>query len=196
VYYYDDNGRRRRRAHGSGSVSSTHVERRSETRSSASIADPYITLGLGLGGLESSVLDDDTMSGTDFNLGIGAKGDLFSGEFGGHYGGYSPLDPDRDVSLFGVTGDFRLQPRLGIFEPYALIGMGVHGLSDTEADLNSVGASLRLGLGADVRIDDFGISARYLHSAYAFDDTGNGRTADSEYSASSDQFGINLLMYF
>jgi len=53
-----------------------------------------------------------------------------------------------------------------------------------------------LGLGADIRIDNVGISARYLHSAYGFDDTGNGRTVDSEYSAASDQFGLNLLMYF
>jgi len=101
------------------------------------VADPYITLGVGLGGLNASALDDGTMSGADFNLGLGVKGTLFSGELGGHYGGYTPDDPDRDVSMFGITGDFRLQPRLGIFEPYALIGVGVHGRSDSDAAVSS-----------------------------------------------------------
>jgi hypothetical protein len=196
-YYYDDQGRRRRHSHG---TSSTHVETRSETRSSTrsstTVADPYVTLGAGLGGLEASALDDGVMSGTDFNLGLGVKGTLLSGELGIHGGGYSPADPNRDVSMFGLSGDFRLQPRLGIFEPYALIGAGVHSLSDSEVELNSSGASLRLGLGLDVRVDDIGVSARYLYSGYSFDDTGNGRTADSDYNASSEQFGINLLMYF
>lgn len=193
--YYEERRTTRRRRSTGGSASG-HVHERTEARDTEPVADPYFTLGLGAAGLDAAVLDDGTMSGTDFNLGLGAKTDIVSAEVGLHVAGYEPVDPDRDISMYGLTGDVRLQPRLGFFEPYALLGVGVHGLADSETDFASVGPSLRLGLGADVRIDDFGLSARYLYSAYGFDDTGNGRTLDGGYEAESSQLGLNVLFYF
>ncbi|MFP4600864.1 MAG: hypothetical protein ACLFVJ_21620, partial [Persicimonas sp.] len=202
--YYDDGyaddgrrrTRRRRSGGGGGSTASGNVNRRSNARSSSPVADPYVTLGVGVNGLEATDIGTETTTGTDFNLGVGSKGPLFSGEVGIHGGSYEPAT-DRDMSLFGLSGDFRLQPRFGKFEPYGLIGVGGHGLSDADAEFNAIGASLRLGLGADVRFDNLGVSARYLHSRYAFDDSGNNRTGDEGgFNATSDQFGVNVQFYF
>jgi hypothetical protein len=193
-YYEGDTYVSSTTTHTSGSVSG-RVEEQGEIRGSSVVADPYITLGVGLAGLNAGELVGNTISGTDFNLGLGVKGSLISGEFGAHYGGYAPEDSEREISLFGASIDMRLQPRLGIFEPYALIGAGLHGLSDSSTEFSSTGASLRLGLGADIRLDEYGISARYLHSIYAFDDP-NFVYVDGELNATNDQFGVNLLMYF
>ncbi len=192
---YGNDYRRHHRRTGVGSTASGSVQQQASPQTGGSIGDPYVTLGVGLAGLNAAELDSQTMSGTDFNLGVGTKGQLFSGELGIQGGGYQPTATQRSVSLYGLSGDFRLQPRLGMFEPYALIGVGVHGLSDSNAEFASVGASLRLGLGADIRVQDVGFSARYLHSAYSFDDP-NASNADGTFSATNDQFGVNLLIYF
>ena len=160
------------------------------------IADPYVTLGLGMAGLSADEVGTESATGADFNLGIGVKGWIASGEFGLHYGAYEPETSNNDLSLYGGSLDIRLQPRISFFEPYALVGAGLHGLSDSAVEDTSVGASLRLGLGADLRIgEDFGVSARYLHSRFAFDDP-NLVTSDGGFGATSNQFGVNLLMYF
>lgn len=113
-------------------------------------------------------------------------------ELGLNGGGYN-YNPDvigLNMWTMGMSADFKVQPRLGMIEPYAIAGAGGYALVDNIGNNDGVGASLRLGLGADLRINNFALSARYLHSRYAFD----GGPVDG--SSVSNSLGLNFSFYF
>lgn len=171
--------------------------RRVDYDESPSTIDAYFTLGLGMSGFASGQIADSALSGMDWNLGLGIKGELFGGELGVHGGAYSlGSDPGQDskidFTIVGVSLDLKLQPAFSFFEPYALIGFGGYGFQDGEMQETAGGGAIRLGAGADFRFNDFSIGARYLYTAYALSNNSSYR----DLSVQTESLGINASFYF
>lgn len=161
------------------------------------VLDGYFTLGLSTSGFAAGQIVDGALSGLEYNIGLGAKGDLFGGELGLHGGVYTLGSADGesdqiDFSIFGLSFDLKLQPSLGVFEPYALVGVGGYIFQDGVMQESAGGGAIRLGAGADFRFDNFAIGARYLFTGYAF----SNASLYHDLTAQTESLGINASFYF
>ena len=173
----------------------TSSSTRTSSKSKSNI-DVYFTGGLGTSGFSSTTISDEALPGLGYNLGLGVKGKLLGVELGFDGGGYT-FDPEAggtDLAYSGLFADLKLQPALDIFEPFAFVGVGGYLLADDILKENTEGGALRAGVGANIRIDDFAIGARYTYMAFSFrDDTG---VYGGDFGGASESVGINLSVYF
>ena len=157
--------------------------------------DGYIRGGIGIQALAAPAIADEALPGIGYEVAIGAKGKLFGAELGLNGGGYT-LDSDAEGSelqTLGLSLDFKIQPKIKMFEPFAMIGVGGYYLGDKVLDEAAGAGALRLGFGADIRFDNIAVGARYIWSAYEF-------TNDQSYvdgvGANTEMIGANLAFYF
>jgi hypothetical protein len=183
--------------HRSSRAAATTTSRGTAARSNnESSIEAYITGGLGYSGFDASAITDEALPGVGYNIALGVKGEYIGFEFGFNGSGHT-FDPEAgstDLAVLGLSGDLKLQPSFGFFEPYAFAGLGGYSLQDGVINEASAGAAIRLGLGADFRFDDAALGVRYLHSQFGFtDDSG---IYGGDFGASSETLGINLSFYF
>lgn len=182
--------------HTSSHSENTHYNEPASPRSpAASPLDGYLTVGLGVGGFDANQLFTSALPGNEFNLGLGFRGKVLGFELGFHGGGYT-LNPDvsgTDIAVMGLSTDLKLQPRLGIFEPYAMVGVGGYHFQDAHLQETAAGGALRLGGGLDLRFNSFGLGLRYLYNVYGF---GNDLSFSDGLSARSESLGLNATFYF
>lgn len=182
--------------HTSTSDTRDHYNAPASPRSpSSSPLDGYLTLGLGMGGFDANQISDSALPGNEFNLGLGVRGELLGFELGFHAGGYT-FDPNvsgTDIAVMGLSGDLKLQPSLGIFEPYVMAGLGGYHFQDAFLQETAVGGAVRLGGGLDLRFNSFGVGLRYLYNVYGF---GNDLSFSEGLSARSESLGLNASFYF
>lgn len=187
----------------SSSRTTHHHHRRSEARASSSSSsksksniDVYLTGGLGTSGFSSTTISDEALPGLGYNIALGLKGKWIGAELGFDGGGYT-FDPEEggtDLAYSGLFADLKLQPTLDIFEPYAFVGVGGYLLADDIVKENTSGGALRAGVGANLRIDDFGIGVKYTYMAFSFrDDSG---IYGGDFGGQSESVGVNLSLYF
>lgn len=153
-----------------------------------------MTVGAGASGLAAPEISAIALPGNDFNLGLGAVNQLFGLELGFHSGLFT-FNPDAirlDVVLLGVSTDLKLQPSLGIFEPFVSAGIGAYNLHDTFLAESALGGSGRLAAGIDVRIAKFALSLRYQRNFYHFF---NERSYYDGLDAQTESVGLNLSFY-
>lgn len=151
-----------------------------------------------MGALAAENIAQPTAAGGDLNLGFGLRGDLVGVEFGagGARYGLTSEFTGHHATMMTMSTDMKLQPSLGMLEPYVLGGLGGHVMfagNDEPATDAAVGGSLRLGLGVDFRFDNFALSARYLHSRYGFLQVPDTAVPPG---AASDSLGVNATFYF
>ncbi|TXC75880.1 porin family protein [Bradymonadales bacterium TMQ1] len=178
-----------------GDTRSHYNEPASPRSPSASPLDGYLTLGLGVGGFDANQLSESALPGNEFNLGLGVRGELLGFELGFHAGGYS-FDPGvsgTNIAVMGLSGDLKLQPSLGIFEPYVMAGLGGYHYQDAILQETALGGAVRLGGGLDLRFNSFGLGLRYLYNVYGF---GNDLSFSDGLSARSESLGLNASFYF
>lgn len=151
----------------------------------------YVNGGLGLNTLRISEVSEGSLSGTNYRVAVGGKGDLFGLELGVD-GGSFRFDDGTTLSMVGANVDGKLQPKMGILEPYLFIGLGGYQLTDNVFNEDAGSAALRAGIGADVRINNVGIGAKYTWAAYDFQN-------DQSYEnigATTQTLSGNLSFYF
>jgi len=166
------------------------------TQSSGSNVDIYITGGLGISGFESTTISDQALPGVGWGVAVGGKGKLLGFELGLDGGGFTFDEESNqtDLAYFGLYGDLRLQPSFGILEPFVSAGLAGYSLQDGVLQEASGGAAFRLGLGANIRFDDFAIGGKYLYTGMAFaDDSG---IYGGDFSAKSESVTANVTFYF
>lgn len=159
------------------------------------IRDTYITFGLGLSGMASPAITDAALPGTDFNVGLGVSGELLGFEVAFHGAGYT-FDAGQagiDFALLGASGDLKVQPSLGIFRPYASVGMGAYHVQDVFLSETAVGGSLRFGVGLDLRFDQIAVSGRYQRGFYGITNT---ESFSEGIGAQMETLGLNLSVFF
>lgn len=137
------------------------------------------------------------MPGIGWNVAAGAKGKLFGLELSLNGGGYT-LEPGSiptDIGLWGLSGDFRFQPKFGIVEPFATVGLGGYMLHDAVIREVSGGLGVRAGVGADLRFDAVAIRLGYQFGLHAFesDDDAYGPGA---FGARTEALSAGLVVYF
>ncbi|RAL22200.1 hypothetical protein DL240_10110 [Lujinxingia litoralis] len=157
--------------------------------------DGYLTLGLGAGGFDAPRILNSALPGSEFNLGLGVRGDLLGFELGFHGGGYK-FDrhaAELDIAVMGLSGDLKLQPKLGILEPYVMAGLGGYLFQDAHLQESAVGGAVRLGGGLDLRFNSFGVGLRYLYNIYGF---GNDLSFADGLRARSESIGLNATFFF
>lgn len=184
--------------HSSHSHTSSHT--RSSTRSGRThgraTIDPYVTGGLGISGFAADAIVDKALPGIGYNLAVGAKGKLLGAELGLNGGGYT-LDPGNastDIGLIGLSGDLKVQPSIGIFEPFAYLGVGGYALHDGVINEASGGIGVRAGLGADFRFDKVALRAQYQFGLYGMGNESGAYGGD--FGAKTETLGASLVVYF
>ena len=158
---------------------------------------PYLMGSVGVSGMVADQIADLPLPGIDYNLGLGMKSGMLAAELGFNMAGYR-LDPAAEASnftLYGLTADAKLQPSLGMFEPYIAAGLGGHAFQDHILGAGAVGGSLRLGAGADLRFGDVALNLGYTYSHYVLDG-GNSGPYDDLLSAQIETVGLGLKLYF
>jgi hypothetical protein len=167
--------------------------------SSKSVAQAYITAGMGLSALAAPQIADGALPGIDFNLGLGGRSEWLAMEMGFGMGGYR-LDPNQsasDIVLLGTTLDLKLQPSiLGVIEPYVMAGIGGHYMSDSVVDTSTIGGSVRLGAGLDLRFEDLALTMRYTFSQQAWAEDSLRAYGKGATSAQTESIGVGLTLYF
>ncbi|MFU8806922.1 MAG: hypothetical protein ACNA8W_24150, partial [Bradymonadaceae bacterium] len=110
-------------------------------------------------------------------------------------GGYKfdPAARGIDLSVMGLSGDLKLQPSIGFFEPFIFAGLGGYLFQDGIMQESALGGALRMGLGADLRFDNIAIGARYLYSMYGFS---NQAGLYQGLAAQTESVGLNVSFYF
>ncbi len=206
-YYYEES-RQQPRTHREHSrtttgTSTTTRRRASDERSSGSSSvEEYWTLGAGISAMEMNQAPRPTGSGFDANIGIGARGSTGGVEVGLGYGHYefTDLDDNPRSRMLGTNLDLRLQPSVGSFEPYGLVGVGGHVMNNDLIEADALGsnalwgASFRLGFGADFRFqNDLALRASYLRGWYAFESDG---IAGPSPQPTTESLGLSMLFYF
>lgn len=180
-----------------------HGDRRSSTRyqepasssSSGPDVDTYLTIGLGLSGFASRQITDLALPGSEFNLGLGVSGEVLGFELGFNGGGYT-FNPDQsglDIAVMGISGDFKVQPSVAIFEPYILAGVGGYHFQDAYLNEVALGGSFRVGAGLDLRFDRLALSMRYLRNYYGL---ANSHSFSGGLRAQTESLGANFTVYF
>jgi opacity protein-like surface antigen len=174
-------------------------QQRQESQSDGgSNTEIYLTGMAGLSGFDSEMITFQPLPGVGYNLGLGVRGGPFATEFGFDMAGYR-FDPaataSNDLVMLGMTADLKFQPAFGFFEPYVGVGFGGHVFNDRVLATNTVGGSMRLGLGADFRFDRVAINVHYLFNNFAM--------LDDEYSsygrafgAQTETLGVGMKLYF
>ncbi len=171
-----------------------HHETRTEApsvRSNSSSVEFYVNGGLGLNSLNISDVSESSLNGTNYRVAIGGKGDLFGVELGVDGGSFA-FDDGTTLSMVGANVDVKVQPKFGMLEPYLFVGLGGYQLRDNVFDEDAGSGALRAGAGADVRINNVGIGAKYTWAAYDFQN-------DQSYvnvGASTQTLSGNLSFYF
>lgn len=158
--------------------------------------EAYVTGGLGISGFASNEITDLALPGAGYNLAVGAKGGFFGGEIGLNGGGYTfePGSGSADIALVGLSGDLKLQPSIGFFEPYVAAGLGGYAMNDAVIEESATGMGLRLGAGADFRFGQVALRVNYQHNFYGMQDVNGGY--DGDLSARTETLGANLVVYF
>ena len=164
--------------------------------SGSTAVEAYLTGGLGISGFSANEITDLPLPGAGYNLALGAKGKYVGGELSLNGGGYTfePGSGSADISMVGLSGDIKLQPSFGFFEPYVAAGIGGYALKDAVIDEGAVGLGLRLGLGADFRFRQFAVRVKYQHGSYGLNDV-KGQY-DGDLTAHTETVGANLVVYF
>lgn len=158
--------------------------------------EAYVTGGLGFSGFASQEITDLPLPGAGYDLAVGAKGGVFGGELSLNGGAYTfdPSDASADIAMVGLSGDVKLQPAFGFFEPFVSAGLGGYVMKDAVIDEAARGLGLRLGAGADFRVDQFALRLKYQHGMYGLSDLNGGY--DGELGAQTSTLGANLVVYF
>ena len=155
-----------------------------------------MTGGLGISGFAAEEITDLALPGAAYNIALGAKSGFFGGELGLNGGGYTfdPESASADIAMVGFSGDLKLQPSIGFFEPYVSGGVGGYALSDAIISEGARGAGLRLGFGADFRFQQVALRLNYQHGSYGLQDI-NGQYGGN-LAARTETVGANLVVYF
>lgn len=144
--------------------------------------------------LDAPQISFDALPGGDFNLGLGAVGELIGLEIGFHSAlfRFDPYSSWLDVILMGASTDLKIQPSLSILEPFVSAGLGAYHLRDTFLNEGAAGASLRLATGIDLRFSQIALSFRYQRNFYYLL---NEHSYYGGLDAQTESFGLNLSFY-
>ena len=153
----------------------------------------YLSLGGGLSAVAAPNLFEGTQAGVGAALTIGSKQGWMAGELTLQGATFSAPDNQLDsMSMFGVHADLKVQPSLFILEPFSSVGLGVQALDYDINESAALGASLRLGAGADIRVGDFAVTAQYTYSLHGFATD----AIDQDGAGQSDMVSAGIKLYF
>ena len=146
---------------------------------------------MGINSLSIGDVSAEPLTGTNYRVAFGGKGEVFGMEMGIEGGSFA-FDDGQTLGMLNINGDIKVQPSIGMFEPYAFVGLGGSVLRDNVFDEDAGSALLRAGVGADIRINKVGFGAKYTWTGYNF----SNDQSYEDVGAATQTLSGNVSFYF